>query len=239
MSQKSESGVPRHVAVIPDGNRRWARERGLDIFEGHRRGVEAFEEVARHAAERGIEHLSLWGLSLDNLVKRSKGEIAWLFRILKREFGKLAESGEIHRRQTRVRVFGRWREKFPEAVRQAMERAEEATKHYDKYFLNFFLAYNGTDEMVQAVQEMVDKARGGHLRVTLELIKEHLFTRELPPVDLVIRMAGEPHLSAGFMMWDVADAQLYFTEKYWPDFDEGEFDKALADFAKRSRRFGA
>lgn len=234
-----KNSVPRHVAIIPDGNRRWAREHGLDVFVGHRRGVDAFEEVARRAAEREIKHLSLWGLSLDNLVKRSEEEVAWLFRAFKREFGKLTKSEEIHKRQTRIRVFGRWREKFPEAARQAMERAEEATKHYDKYFLNFFLAYNGTDEMVQAVQEMVDKARGRQLRVTPELIKEHLFTRELPPVDLVIRTAGEPHLSAGFMMWDVADAQLYFTDKYWPDFDEGEFDKALADFTGRARRFGA
>jgi len=230
---------PRHVAIIPDGNRRWARERGWDVLAGHRRGVEAFEKVARHAAEREIKHLSLWGLSLDNLVKRSKKEVAWLFRIFKKEFGKLAKSEEIHKRQTRIRVFGRWREKFPEAARQAMERAEEATKHYDKYFINFFLAYNGKDEMVQAVQELIDQARGGQLRVTPELIKEHLFTRELPPVDLVIRTAGEPHLSAGFMMWDVADAQLYFTDKYWPDFDAGEFDKALADFTRRARRFGA
>lgn len=234
-----KNSVPRHVAIIPDGNRRWAREHSLDIFEGHRQGVEAFEEVARHAAEREIKHLSLWGLSLDNLVKRSEKEIVWLFRIFKKEFNKLAESEEIHKRQTRIRVFGRWREEFPEAARQAMERAEEATKHYDKYFLNFFMAYNGTDEMVQAVQEMVDKARGGTLRVTPELIKEHLFTRELPPVDLVIRTAGEPHLSAGFMMWDVADAQLYFTDKYWPDFDAEEFDQALADLAGRARRFGA
>lgn len=237
--QQTKDSVPRHVAIIPDGNRRWAREHGLGIFKGHRRGVEAFEEVARHAAERKIKHLSLWGLSLDNLVKRSEGEIIWLFRIFKREFGKLAKSKEIHERQTRIRVFGRWREKFPEAARQAVEEAEEATEHYDQYFLNFFLAYNGTDEMVRAAQEMVDQARGGQLRVTPELVKEHLFTRELPPVDLVIRTAGEPHLSAGFMMWDVADAQLYFTDKYWPDFDAGEFDRALADFAGRARRFGA
>ena len=236
---REENKVPRHVAIIPDGTRRWAREHGLGVFAGHRRGVEAFEGVARHAAEREIKHLSLWGLSLDNLVKRSKGEITWLFRIFKKEFGKLAKSEEIHKRQTRVRVFGRWREKFPEGAMAAIEKAEEATKHYDRYYLNFFLAYNGTDEMVQAVQEVVDQARGNELRVTPGLIKEHLFTRELPPVDLVIRTAGEPHLSAGFMMWDVADAQLYFTDKYWPDFDAGEFDQALADFTKRARRFGA
>jgi undecaprenyl diphosphate synthase len=111
----------RHVAIILDGNRRWAKERGLGALEGHNKGLGSFEVVARHAADRGIEHLSLWGSSLDNLSKRSNEEVAWLLRVFRREFLRLAEDDEIHERQTKVRAFGRWREKFPGEVVAAIE----------------------------------------------------------------------------------------------------------------------
>lgn len=227
--------IPRHVAIIPDGNRRWAKERLLTAFKGHKKGIGAFERVARHAVKRGVEYLSLWGMSIDNFTKRSKEEVAWLQRIFRIEFDKLKKSGEIHERQTKIQVFGRWQELFSVSARKAIEEAIDATKDYDKNYLNFFLAYNGTDEMLQAVQAIVDE---GSKKITADAIKKHLFTRDLPPVDLVIRTAGESHLSAGFMMWDVADAQLYFTDKYWPDFDEREFNKALREYEKRERRRG-
>lgn len=233
--KRSLSNIPRHAAIIPDGNRRWAKEHRLTAFKGHEKGIGAFERVARHAVKRGVEHLSLWGMSIDNFTRRSREEVAWLQRIFRIEFNKLKESEEIHERQTKIQVFGRWQELFSAPARQAFEEAIYATKDYDKNYLNFFLAYNGTDEMLQAVQAMVDE---GVEKVTADAIKKHLYTRDLPPVDLVIRTAGEPHLSAGFMMWDVADAQLYFTDKYWPDFDEEEFDKALEAYGKRKRRKG-
>jgi undecaprenyl diphosphate synthase len=233
---KKDTKVPRHVVIIPDGNRRWAKEHLLTAFKGHEKGLGAFEKVARHAAKRNIEHLSLWGMSIDNFTKRSKEEVVWLQKIFQTEFNKLKKSEEIHERQTRIRVFGRWQELFSLSARKAIEGAVLATKDYDKNYLNFFLAYNGTDEMLQAVQAIVD---GGSKKITGDVIKKHLYTRDLPSVDLVIRTAGEPHLSAGFMMWDVADAQLYFTDKYWPDFDEKEFDLALGEYEKRERRKGA
>jgi undecaprenyl diphosphate synthase len=227
--------IPCHVAIIPDGNRRWAKENKLNAFKGHEKGLGAFEEVAKHAVDRGVEHLSLWGMSIDNFTKRSKEEVAWLQRIFSTEFKKLATSKDIHDRQTRIRVFGRWQELFSASAKKSIVEAVEATKDYDKNYLNFFLAYNGTDEMLQAVQSIVDE---GEKEVTEDVLKKHLYTRDLPPVDLVIRTGGEPHLSAGFMMWDVADAQLYFTDKYWPDFDEEEFDVALGDYGERKRRKG-
>lgn len=235
--------VPRHVAIIPDGNRRWARERGLTVFEGHERGVGIFEEVAAHAADRGVQHLSLWGLSFDNLTKRRPREVAGLMRIFRSAFRRLVKSPAIHERQTRVAAFGRWRERFPWPVRQAIEAAQAATAHYRRHFLNLFLVYNGTDEMLRAVRSLVAAARRVPMRqrfaVTARELKQHLLTRDLPPVDLLIRTAGEPHLSAGFMMWDVADAQLYFTDARWPEFTPAEFDAALAAFQQRERRRGA
>src|SRR3989344_6483077 len=104
---------PRHVAIIPDGNRRWARAQGLTAFDGHQEGVRAFEKVAAHAADRGVEHLSLWGLSVDNLTKRSPREVAGLLRIFREEFAQLAQSKSIHEQQTKINVLGLWEEKFP------------------------------------------------------------------------------------------------------------------------------
>lgn len=235
--------IPRHVAIIPDGNRRWAKARSLTVFAGHQRGVQIFEEVAAHAADRGVQHLSLWGLSLDNFTKRSPREVAELMRIFRREFRRLADSPAIHERQTRIAAFGRWRERFPWPVRRAIEEAQAATRHYRQHFLNFFLAYNGTDEMLCAIRGLVAAARGSppgkRFIISGPRLKEHLFTSELPPVDLLIRTAGEPHLSAGFMMWDMTDAQLYFTDKRWPEFTPTEFDAALHEYGRRSRRFGA
>ena len=232
--------IPRHVAIIPDGNRRWARAQGLTAFDGHQEGVRAFEKVAAHAADRGVEHLSLWGLSVDNLTKRSPREVAGLLRIFREEFAQLAQSKSIHEQQTKINVLGLWEEKFPLPVKRAIESAIEATRGYDKHYLNFFLAYNGTDDMLRAVRSVMKAARQApDLKVTARLLKQHLLTRDQPAVDLLIRTGGEPHLSAGFMMWDVADAQLYFTKALWPDFSEQLFDEALAEYAARERRFGA
>jgi len=121
-----------------------------------------------------------------------------------------------------------------------VQEAIDATKDYSKLFLNIFLAYSGTDEMLEAIRSITEKAKDAKskIQITPELLKQHLFTKDLPPVDLLIRTGGEPHLSAGFMMWDCADTQLYFTEKYWPDFTTSDFDSALADYATRGRRFG-
>lgn len=238
--------IPRHVAIIPDGNRRWARSRGLKVFDGHSRGFEVAREVGRHAIKRDIKYLTLWGMSIENLTKRSKLEVAGLLRVFTTMFREILTDEEIYDKKVRVQVFGHWREKFPKKLRELIESVLEKTKHHDQYFLNLLLVYNGTDEMLQAVKEIVKEERAsltsGESIATPEVsparIKQHLFTKDLPPVDLVIRTGGEPHLSAGFMMWDVADAELYFPEVYWPDFTPAEFDKALDFFAKRERRFG-
>jgi tritrans,polycis-undecaprenyl-diphosphate synthase [geranylgeranyl-diphosphate specific] len=234
----SHKKLPQHVAIIPDGNRRWARQQNVPVYEGHARGVDIFRTVVNHAADRGVQCVSVWGLSADNFIRRSPREIAGLMNIFRHHFSRLVHDEDIHRRQICIRVFGRWREKFPASVWQAIEAAQAATRQYTKYACNFLLAYNGTDEMVQAIQSIADNGNGKKLRVTPKLIKQHLFTRDLPAVDLVIRTGGEPHLSAGFMMWDIADAQLHFTDKFWPAFTARDFDKALDEYTARARRFG-
>lgn len=233
------STIPRHVAIIPDGNRRWAKDKGIKTLDGHRAGVDMFEQVAEHAWKRGVEHLTMWGLSLDNLTKRSNTEVSWLMRMFRQEFGKLTDSEMIHRRRVSISVRGRWREKFPKGVTQAIDQAIKATSGYEERHLNFLLAYNGTDEMMEAIKGVVKEAKQHQrIRITDKKLESHLWTGDLPEVDLVIRTAGDPHLSNGFMMWKVADAELYFSDKMWPDFSSREFDKALRSFGQRRRMKG-
>lgn len=231
--------APRHIAIIPDGNRRWALEHKKRAMDGHAAGAAAFRRIAEYAAKRGVEYLSIWGLSLDNMSKRRPTEVGGLLRIFRQEFKELTKSAFVHDQQIRIQAFGHWREQFPMPVRREIEAAETVTKDYSKKFLNFFLAYNGTDEMVMAIRNMLDRRTVRPKNITGETIKQHLFTKDLPPVDLLIRTGGEPHLSAGFMMWDTADAQLYFTRQLWPDFDTAAFEEALHDFNQRQRRFGS
>jgi len=232
--------LPRHVAITPDGNRRWAKNHGKKAIEGHEEGTKVFKKILKHASARNVEYVSMWGMSLDNFVKRNPAEVAGLLNLFRKEFKELAQDEDIHRNKVHVNVLGRWQEKFPFPVRGAVQEAIDATKDYSKLFLNIFLAYSGTDEMLEAVKTIAEKAKDAKskLLVTPELLKQHLYTKDMPPVDLLIRTGGEPHLSAGFMMWDCADSQLFFTEKYWPDFREADFDAALLDFQNRKRRFG-
>lgn len=239
-SSPAEIILPRHVAITPDGNRRWAKNNGKSNIEGHEEGTRVFKKILKHASLRNVEYVSTWGMSLDNIVKRNPAEVAGLLNLFRKEFKDLANDEDIHRNKVHVNVLGRWQEKFPFPVRGAVQEAIDATKDYSKLFLNIFLAYSGTDEMLEAVRTIAEKAKDAKskLLITPELLKQSLFTKDLPPVDLLIRTGGEPHLSAGFMMWDCADSQLFFTEKYWPDFTTGDFDEALAEYAMRGRRFG-
>lgn len=229
--------LPRHMVIIPDGNRRWAIARGLEPWEGHEAGAQNTEKLIREARVLGIKEISFWGSSLENLTKRPLAESKALLRIYETYFKKLLGSEDIHKDEARIRFIGHWEEQFPASLKKIMYECIEATKNYSKYSLNFFLAYSGDDEMRQAIQKVAAVLKTGET-VTDEMIKQNLMTRELPPVDLLIRTGGEPHLSAGFMMWDIANAQLYFSEKYYPDFDEAALRVAIADYAARGRRFG-
>lgn len=229
--------LPRHVVIIPDGNRRWAMERDLEPWEGHEVGAKNTEKLIRAARALGIREISFWGSSLENLAKRPAVESKELLRIYETYFKQLLESEDIHKDEAHIRFIGRWEEQFPVSLKKIMHACLEATKGYRRHFLNFFLAYSGDDDMRQAVQKIAADLSPGDM-VTDALIKEHLMTRELPPVDLLIRTGGEPHLSAGFMMWDIANAQLYFSDKHYPNFDEAAFREAITDYAARGRRFG-
>ena len=232
------ANLPQHIAIIPDGNRRWAKAKGLEPWDGHEEGAKNTEKLVRFASEKGIKCITFWGSSIDNLTKRPLREKRALLDIYERYFKKLIGGKEIHENETRINIIGRWEEQLPESLKKILKEGIENTKNYKKKMLNFMLAYEGDDEMVQAVQQIVDACSQG-IKVTGDTIKKNLMTKDLPPVDYLIRTGGEPHLSAGFMMWDVADAQLYFSEDMYPDFTPEKFQVALDEYARRQRRFGS
>lgn len=232
-----ENIVPNHIAIIPDGNRRWAKEKGMKSWEGHEEGALTTEKLIRKAFDKGVKCFSIWGSSLENLQKRPLEEKMALLRIYKTQLEKLIENEDVHKNQTKISVIGRWEENFPDGLKKVIKKAVEATKDYTGCLLNIFLAYSGDDEMVEAVKKIV--ASGVKEKdITKNTIKENLMTKDLPPVDFLIRTGGEPHLSAGFMMWDLASSQLYFSKKYYPDFLEEDLEEALDEYAARERRHG-
>jgi len=232
--------IPNHVALIPDGNRRWARKQGLQPWIGHRVGVKAFEKVLEKALELKITHITFWGGSWDNLTKRPKIEVNFLFKVYADQFKRLAKDKRTHQNKVKIDVLGRWKEILPKETQEAIEEAKEITKDYNKYFLTFLIAYDGRDEMINCIQKIVESSKNKAIKINDKAIKENLWTKDLPPVDLVIRTGCEddPHLSAGFMIWDISYSQLYFTKTFLPVFSPKEFEEIIKDYSERERRLG-
>ena len=226
------SDVPRHVAIIMDGNRRWARGRGASELEGHAAGVEAIREVLRHAVRRGIPVLTLYAFSRENWA-RTDEEVVGLFSLLEQAIR--SETEELQAQGVRVRLLGRLDE-LPAATRTSIESALDATAGGGRLVLNIAFNYAGRTELVDAVRGII---RAGVPADDIDeaTISKALYTAGLPDPDLVIRTGGEERLS-NFLIWQSAYAELLTTETLWPDFGPGDLDEALAEFASRTRRFG-
>jgi len=241
MNKKNIKNIPSHAVIIPDGNRRWAEKRGLSPWQGHLEGAKNTEKLVKAAFDMGIKCFSLWGGSWANLTERPRIEVRALFGIYERYFNKLIKNKEIYQNGVKVNIIGRWNEISPKKCAQAAEKLINVTKDHSKYLLNIFIAYNGTDEMLAAIKGIVKEGhRNKELKIDENLLKKHLWSGELPPVDFLIRTGSDkdPHNSAGFMMWNCANSQLYFTKEFYPGFNDKKFTKAIKDFAKRQRRFG-
>jgi undecaprenyl diphosphate synthase len=230
----------KHIAIIPDGNRRWARERGVPLNEGHRIGAQTTQKIFEKTLELKIPYLTFWAASYDNLIKRSKEEVKFLITLINAEFQKLLDDARVHKNEVKVRILGRFQEVFPEKTLRIIEKLMKKTENYEIFSLTFLLAYNGTDEMLAAIKRIAKEVKISTIKITGELIKSFLWTKDLPPVDLVIRTGcqDDPHNSAGFMMWHTAYSQYYFTKTLYPDFSSEEFEKAIKDFEKREKRLG-
>ncbi len=226
------SDLPRHVAIIMDGNRRWARNRGASELDGHAAGVEAIRDVLRHAVRRGIPVLTLYAFSRENWA-RTDDEVVGLFSLLEQAIR--SETAELRAQGVQVRLLGRLDE-LPAATRASIESALAATAGGGRLVLNIAFNYAGRTELVDAVRDIVRSGTPAD-QVDEATISTALYTAGLPDPDLVIRTGGEQRLS-NFLIWQSAYAELLTTETLWPDFGPGDLDDALAEFASRTRRFG-
>jgi undecaprenyl diphosphate synthase len=228
--------LPQHVAIIMDGNGRWAKQHGLPRIEGHRRGAEAVKRCLKAAQESGVTHLTLYAFSVENW-NRPKDEVDALMQLLDHFLDE--QLPELMKRKIRLRVIGRYRE-LPDSTQARLREAEAATRHFDSYTLALALNYGSRTEIVDAAKAMANAALAGELNpeeLDYEGLRQYLYTREMPDPDLVIRTSGESRLS-NFLLLQSAYAEIYLSPVLWPDFDAAEFNQALAAYAARERRYG-
>jgi undecaprenyl diphosphate synthase len=224
---------PRHIAIIMDGNGRWAQARGLPRTEGHRRGVEALRETVRNAGEMGVEFLTIYSFSTENW-RRPPTEVSFLMGLIKRFIRN--DLAELHAGGVRVRVIGD-RETIPADIRDLMEQAEALTRDNTALTLVVAFNYGGRDEITRAVNRAIARRMGRQGPLTAAEIEEALDTADMPDPDLVIRTSGELRLS-NFLLWQAAYAELVFSPVLWPDFDRLALEAAVSEYRLRTRRFG-
>jgi len=230
--------VPKHLAIIMDGNRRFATEHGLGVQTGHERGRDTLEELLDWCLEIGIRILTVYALSTENF-SRPTDELEGLMDLFDKSLRDIATDERVHRNQIRVRVIGN-RSALPARVQDAIAIAEKATAGYSAYQYNVALAYGGRDEIVQAIRSLAEEVRAGHLEpsaIDHEAVARHLYTADLPDPDLIFRTSGEERIS-NFLLWQSAYAELYFSDVYWPGLTRLEFLRAIRSFQMRRRRYG-
>lgn len=231
-SDKGILPVPTHVAIIMDGNGRWAEQRGLSRTEGHRAGVRALKSTVRAASQMGIRVLTVYAFSTENW-SRPLHEVTALMRLLVETLR--AETSELKEQGVSIRSIGNV-QRLPRAVRNELERARAATREETRMVLNLALNYGARDELVRAVNRWMEHRRA-HERLTEEILTRYLDTAELPDPDLLIRSSGQVRLS-NFLLWQCAYTELYMTDILWPDFSPDDLARAVASYQRRERRFG-
>jgi undecaprenyl diphosphate synthase len=226
------AAVPRHVAIIMDGNGRWAAQRGLPRLSGHQHGTNNIRRITTAAAEMGIAYLTLWAFSTDNW-RRPQAEIEGLFRILAEVIER--ETDELDRQGAQLRHIGSLEGLDPE-LRAAVLAAVERTRHNDRLVLTLAFNYSGRQELIAAVRSLIASGVAAEA-VDEASLEAHLFTRDLPDPDLIVRTSGE-HRTSNFLLWQSAYSELYFTPTLWPDFGPDELFEAVREYGRRERRFG-
>lgn len=228
-----QENTPKHIAIIPDGNRRWAQKKGISRQEGYAIGIRKIGDVLKWCREHDVRMLTMWGFSTDNF-KRDKDEVGGLFELFKDNLQKAIASDDRNKDELRVRFFGRIG-LFPKEIQEMIRKAEEMTSRGErKYQLNLLLSYGGREEIVDAVNKILAE---GVRSVDEEAISAHLYTKGLPDPDLIIRTSGEQRLS-GLMPWQSCYSEFFFCRKLWPDFSKKDLESALKEFARRKRRYG-
>ena len=231
--------IPRHVAIILDGNRRFAQKAGLDKLRGHALGAKKLDEVLRWCQELGIKYTTIYAFSTENFFNRSSEEVKMLMDLFVEKFKKVVKDERIHKYKIRVRAIGNL-SCLPKQVKEAIEKAQEATQGYDGYTLNIAVGYGGRAELAEAVRRICKRIERGELKpsdVDENTIDSYLYTAGQPDPDLIIRTSGEERLS-GFLLWQSAYSEFYFCEANWPEFNKIEFLRAIRTYQGRERRFG-
>jgi tritrans,polycis-undecaprenyl-diphosphate synthase [geranylgeranyl-diphosphate specific] len=228
--------VPKHIGIILDGNRRFAKRLMMKPWQGHEWGAKKVEKVLDWCKELGIKEITLYAFSIENF-NRPKQEFDYLMKIFEEMFTKTAQDVRLKENDIKINFLGRtWM--FPQAVQNAIHKLEEVTKNNKTYILNFALAYGGRAEIIDATKKISEQIKSGKLKIediNEEVFKKNLYTDSEP--DLIIRTSGEKRTS-GFLLWQGSYAELYFCEKMWPEFEKEDLVKAVEEYSNRERRFG-
>lgn len=232
-----ENNIPTHVAIIMDGNRRWARKRNIDYRLGHKEGAKTLEKIVRYAKKVGIKYITVYAFSTENW-KRTSEEVSALMLLLKTyldDYGKRADTENI-----KVKVLGDILALTP-GLQKSIKKCEERTKDNDGIYFSICINYGGRDEIVHAVKKIAQDVKDGKIGIddiNEKLMNNYLYTKEIPDPDLIIRTSGELRTS-GFLTWQSVYSEYLFMDKYWPDFSEDDIDFAIKEYQKRNRKFGA
>ncbi|MCK9152504.1 polyprenyl diphosphate synthase [Methanobacterium alcaliphilum] len=234
-----EENMPKHIAIIMDGNRRYAKIQGnIKVIEGHKRGVDTLERVLDWCVDLGIEIVTAYALSTENF-NRPPEEVEGLMKLFQKNFEGIARNKKIHKNEVRVKAVGQL-ELLPDNVRQAIKVAEDSTAKYNKRQVNIALGYDGRLEIVDAAKKIAQDVKSGKLdpeEITEDVINKNLYTEGLEDPNLIIRTSGEERLS-GFLLWQSSYSELYFCDSLWPELRKVDFLRALRSYQQRERRFG-
>jgi len=232
--------VPHHVAVIMDGNRRFARNLGLHPSAGHLLGREKVKELLNLCFfELGIKILTIYAFSTENF-RRNKEEVETLMRLFEKELKNVEKDSRIHKNKVRVNIIGRL-DLLPENVRSLAEKIMDKTKHYNNYILNVAIAYGGREEIIQAIKRLAEDIKNDKIdlnQINEKAFSKYLYTKDLPDPDLIFRTSGEERIS-NFLLWQSAYSELYFSDVFWPALTKRDFLRAIRNFQRRKRRFGS
>ena len=231
--------MPKHVAIIMDGNRRYSKLQGnIDVVKGHEIGVDTLEKVLDWSIELGIEIITVYAFSTENF-NRPTHEVEGLMNLFVKNFKRLVDHEKIHKNEVKVKVVGRT-ELIPENVREAIKEAEDATAKYDKRLFNIAIGYDGRLEIIDSFKKIIKEVQAGNITiddVDEELVSKNLYTGGLADPNLIIRTSGEERLS-GFLLWQSSYSELYFCETLWPELRKVDFIRAIRSYQARDRRFG-
>lgn len=241
-NQIRDGEKPGHIALIVDGNRRWANKHSAPTSLGHKTGADKVEELLRWCLNLDVRTITIYAFSTENFQKRSKEEVEDILGLFNERLKRIVVDKDIHSEKVKIRAIGRLY-LLPEETQKLIKNAEEATKNYDNHYLNLAVAYGGRAEIIDAMRTIGAEIKEGKIQaeeINEKIVEEHLYTAHLPKSDpdLLIRTSGEERLS-GFLLWQAAYSELYFMDVYWPDFRRIDLLRAVRTFQKRERRYGA